>query len=153
MSLYGALFGRNNQSDILLAMLDIDQPGGKWRSGRFRDIYLSGDGTRVLLYTRNGGGNRGCWGENGWNNTKDEQGVCQCPGCAIGVHLPKHPNYIRDYDDDFDSTYATIEFTVPKEYADACVVMATGEEPATVSERFLALIGALDHGAGEEVTE
>ena len=27
--------------------------------------------------------------------------------------LPQHPNYLNDRDDDFDSTYATIYFSIP----------------------------------------
>ena len=41
---------------------------------------------------------------------------CACPGCTIEYRLPKHPNYIRDEDDEFDSTYATIYFSFPERY-------------------------------------
>jgi hypothetical protein len=41
---------------------------------------------------------------------------CECAACVMKKVLPNHPNYIRDFDDDFDSTYAYIVFSVPKEY-------------------------------------
>jgi hypothetical protein len=44
--------------------------------------------------------------------------LCACPGCIIQHRLPKHPLYLRDEDDDFDSTYATIYFRFPEEFAE-----------------------------------
>ncbi len=93
MSLYNALFGTNAYAPVLLQILGIDQPDGKYESGRFRDIYLH-DG-KIILYTRNGGGNR-----------EQYQPIID--------KLATHPNYIRDYDDDFDCTYAYIEFSIPE---------------------------------------
>ena len=83
MSLYNMLHGQNSLSPFLLGILEIDQEGGKYQSGRFRDIYLNEDGTKVTLFTRNGGGNR-----------EEYQDL-------IDV-LATHPNYITDFDDDFD---------------------------------------------------
>lgn len=174
MTMYNTLHGRNEHSQLLLTMLGIDQPDGKWQSGRFRDINLNADGTRILLYTRNGGGNRDCfhadssdsepWGgphckNHSFMREEDEytqSGLiqktgrrivvrryvceapnseeCACPGCAITYRLPKHPNYLSDCDDDFDSTYATIEFSVPEAYADIAKGLATGKDPATHEE-------------------
>jgi len=99
------LFGVNPIANILKDILKLDTEGG-YPTGRFRDIYLKDD--KIILYTRNGGGNRDCW-EKGKTD-------CDCPGCVIVNILPKHPNYIKDYDDDFDSTYAYIEFTIPDEH-------------------------------------
>ena len=54
------------------------------------------DGDEIHVYTRVGGGNRNCgFGEE---------------------ELQQHPNYLRDEDDDFDSTYATYIFSVPNEW-------------------------------------
>lgn len=111
------LHGQNPNSAILLSMLGIDQEGSKYSSGRFRDIYLNADGTKILLYTRNGGGNR-----------EDYQQVFD--------ELETHPNYVKDYDDDFDCTYATIEFTVPAEHASMAAKMADGKNPKTIHEKF-----------------
>lgn len=112
------LHGRNPLTSVLLEWLDIDQPDGKYDSGRFRDIYLNEDGTKIILYTRNGGGNR------------DEYQ-------SLIDHLATHPNYLSDYDDDFDCTYAYIEFYIPKEFEKIAKAMATGEKPKTVHEKFV----------------
>jgi hypothetical protein len=66
----------------------------KWYTGRYRDIYLDETGEKIILRTRNGGGNRPYYF---W----------------VFENLKYHPNYIRDYDDEFDSTYAYIEFSIP----------------------------------------
>lgn len=95
MSLYNSLFGTNAYAPVLLQVLGIDQPDGKYESGRFRDIYLA-DG-KIILYTRNGGGNR-----------EEYQSIID--------KLATHPNYICDYDDDFDCTFASIEFSYPEEH-------------------------------------
>jgi hypothetical protein len=125
MSLYNALFGVNKVAPVLLKMLNIDQPGSEFDSGRFRDIFLNEDGTKIFLYTRNGGGNRETY-----QDTFDV--------------LATHPQYLTDYDDAFDCTYATIEFSVPKEFEDDCKSLATGDKPESISDKFKALIGALE---------
>jgi len=151
MSLYNQLFGTNKLSPGLLKILEIDQPredkpelpktadswDANWdshsselenwvkecidkkiyTSGRFRDIYLNEDGTKIILYTRNGGGNR----EEYW---------------YIFKGLKTHPNYLEDYDDDYDSTYAYIEFLVPEKYRELAKALATGEAPKSVSNKF-----------------
>lgn len=48
---------------------------------------------------------------------------CACPGCTIEHRLPKHHLYLRDEDDDFDSTYATIYFRIPDEFRDELMSM------------------------------
>jgi len=149
MSLYNALFGMNVLSPLLLKILDIDQPDGKWSSGRFRDIYLNEDGTKIILYTRNGGGNREHW-DFGYSEY-GEGDTCPCPGCIITYRLPDHPNYLRDYDDDFDSTYAYVEFSVPDEYREE--LKNGAGKPETVSEKFKRLIDDLDSGKETEETK
>ncbi len=133
MGLYNMLYGVNGDAPLLLAMLGIDQPDGKWQSGRFRDIYLNGSGTEIWLYTRNGGGNRQHWG---YDDNPEGGPECRCPGCIITYHLPQHPNYLRDFDDDFDSTYATVVFEAPEQYRELTAAMATGEDPASIGARF-----------------
>ena len=104
MSLYNMLFGKNPLSGILLSMLDLTED----ETGRFKDCFIEND--KIVVHTRNGGGNRECWEQN--------EEDCRCPGCIIEVHLPKHPNYLYDEDDDFDCTYANIYFSVPEEHQD-----------------------------------
>lgn len=168
MSLYNLLFGVNSAAPMLLKMLDVDtkqmpeapkelmssypsegkevsyfdyskvyeddaasEAWDKFRdtlieskffpSGRFRDAYLNDKGSRIILYTRNGGGNR-----------EDYQYVFDL--------LRKHPHYVSDYDDDYDCTYAYIEFKVPDEYKGLCEGLATGENPETINSKFHRLI-------------
>jgi hypothetical protein len=151
MSLYNLLHGVNPLSPILLAILRIDQkvdnmPKSEkletfvkecidrkiFVSGRFRDIYLNEDGTKIILYTRNGGGNReGYW--------------------YVFKILKAHPNYLIDYEDDFDSTYAYIEFSVPKEAEKLCKLLATGEKPKTVGEKFVETMSAMEKMSKEDI--
>lgn len=133
MSLYRLLHGVDPLAAVFRAMLGLDQPDGKWPTGRFRDIHLSGDGTRITVVTRNGGGNRDHW-IFGYTSPAGES--CRCPGCIIQHLLPKHPNYVRDWDDDFDATYAYVEFSVPVELAEVCRKMASGQEPKRIRELF-----------------
>lgn len=125
MSLYNALFGVNKLSPLLLAILNIDQGNeNSYSSGRFRDIYLNEDGSSITLYTRNGGGNR-----------DDYQHIFDKFAC--------HPNYIRDWDDDFDCTYAYIEFSVPDKFKEWCKELANGEEIQSIGNKFKDLIETL----------
>jgi hypothetical protein len=132
MSLYNLLHGRNPFSSVLLKVLEIDQPGSKYESGRFRDIYLDEGGTKIILYTRNGGGNR-----EEYQDTIDV--------------LASHPNYLTDYDDDFDSTYAYIEFSMPDEHKEFVKEFMTGEKPETVGEKFQKTMKEIDTMTPEQL--
>lgn len=146
--MYNLLFGVNSLAPLLLKILDLDQPDGKWWTGRFRDIYLNGDGTRIILYTRNGGGNRECWNlwEEDFVEGVSDTEKCDCIGCNMTYRLPKHPHYLYDYDDDFDPTYAYVVFKVPDEYLELTQALATGTDPQTISEKFQLLIDQLKGG-------
>jgi hypothetical protein len=96
MSLYNMLHGQNDNADVLLAMLGLT----KGDCGRFRDCFLDkkeNGNFSICVYTRNGGGNR-----------EDYQETIDT--------MAKSPFYLTDYDDDFDCTYATIEFSVPEQF-------------------------------------
>ncbi len=54
MSLYNLLFGKNGQSDLLLAVIGFRQNDVE----RFRDVHVEDDGKTIAVYTRTGGGNR-----------------------------------------------------------------------------------------------
>jgi hypothetical protein len=58
---------------------------------------MRGEDPVIVVYTRNGGGNRDDYAE-----TTDR--------------LQAHPFYIEDYDDDFDRTYASYVFQFPPEF-------------------------------------
>lgn len=131
MSLYNVLFGVNPATPLLLWILDIDQPNGKYKSGRFRDIHLNADGTKIILLTRNGGGNR----EN-----------------YFPKNIREHPNYLTDYDDDFDNTYAYIEFSVPKQFEKEMKALATRKEPEKLSEKFQRVVEGLKENKDTEET-
>lgn len=91
MSLYNMLNGVNPATFVILPMLGEKHPD---QYPRFRDCFI--DGEEIHVYTRVGGGNRNCgFGEE---------------------ELQAHPNYLRDEDDDFDSTYATYIFSVPEQW-------------------------------------
>jgi hypothetical protein len=96
MSLYNALFGVNPLSAVYMTMLGLTSGD----VGRFRDCYLQknvhGD-LRIVIFTRNGGGNR-----------DDYAGTTES--------LQAHPEYVEDFDDEFDSTYASYVFKVPEKF-------------------------------------
>lgn len=126
MSMYGLVFGQSRLTPALLAVL------GNPEVGRLRDAWveIGKDGEpEIAIYTRNGGGNRDCWGEwvgsgEGTSSYLDESGQCHCTGCIQSELLPKHPLYLRDEDDDFDSTYCTNYFRVPPEWREPMLALA-----------------------------
>lgn len=121
--MYNMLFGENELSGILLKMLNLS----KEDCGRYRDCYLDKKGEKIIVYTRNGGGNR-----------EDYEYVFD--------KLSKHSNYICDYDDDFDCTYASIEFRVPDRFIKLTKKMVKeGADITTGSEKFKKLLEILDN--------
>lgn len=164
MSLYNTLFGANPATPFLIGALGLDnQTNIDWEkrydaitdnwgepnwdgeegksllkdakeskyypTGRFRDIFYNKeeDGTgKIVLYTRNGGGNRDWYG-------------------YVFDLLSEHPLYIKDYDDDFDSTYAYIEFKSPQIVDDFFEGIKTGKLE-TVGEKFKTEIERMDNG-------
>lgn len=74
---------------------------------RFRDCFLSDDNERIVIFTRVGGGNRNCgFGEE---------------------ELYKDFNFVKTYDDDFDSTYGYYEFNVPEKWKKGFDLIVSGE--------------------------
>lgn len=93
MSMYNMLFGINPNSNFILSTLELNRE----MVGRFRDCFvINGE---IAIYTRNGGGNRDDYAE-------------------VFEQLSNHPCYLRDEDDAFDSTYATIYFKFPEQFAE-----------------------------------
>ena len=102
MSLYNMVHGINPNTFLLTPMLFECHAQ---ELPRFRDCFLqTGEGEPkfgeniILIYTRVGGGNRGC-------------------GFGEDVFF-KHPNYLSTYDDSFDSTFGNYIFSVPEEFKD-----------------------------------
>lgn len=112
MSLYNMLFGENKETSVLLGMIGVN----KEYFDRFRDIELINNGTRIRVFTRLGGGNR-----EGYQETWDK--------------IQSHELYVGDYDDDFDSTYAYIEFRIPDKYKETAKKMFNGE-PVSFEDKF-----------------
>jgi hypothetical protein len=157
--MYNMLFGVNPAFPILFKSLGISYHGkslsieGEYSPGRFRDIYLSNEGDKILLYTRNGGGNRNCWEEEGCENaTKPSE---HNPTCLVYVNwkLTQHPLYITDHDDDFDCTYAYFEFKVPDSLQLILdkLMEAQGGAPVDISEKFNALVTEMQTMTKEQV--
>lgn len=74
----------------LLKMLNIRESD----IGRFRSCYLSDNKKAIVIRARTGGGNREEYQDNiGW--------------------IRSHPNFIIDYDEDFDCTYSNFVFSIP----------------------------------------
>lgn len=112
MSLYNMLFGTNEEAPVLLGMLSVN----KEYFSRFRDVELIEAGTKIRVFTRLGGGNREEHREN-WEKIR------------------KHEMYIKDYDDEFDTTYAYIEFSIPEQYKETAKKMFK-EEPVSFQKKF-----------------
>lgn len=90
MSMYNMLFGVNPLTPFLLDCIGVSMN----EIPRFRDCFPSqeNDGN-IIIYTRTGGGNREYY---------EQQNEV----------LRQHQNFVRDWDDDFDCTYAYFEFRV-----------------------------------------
>lgn len=91
MSLYNMLNGYNPACFFILPML------GRKREDypRFRNCYVT-DENNIAIFTRVGGNNR---------------------NCGFGEEiLYNDENFIKTYDDDFDSTFGIYEFKVPDKW-------------------------------------
>jgi hypothetical protein len=98
MSLYNMINGVNPATFFILPMLG-EHPDAY---PRFRDCFLKDEsrpeyGNYIHVYTRTGGGNR---------EEYEDANETMC----------LHPEYVTDFDDDFDSTYATWVFKVPEKW-------------------------------------
>ena len=112
MSLYNLINGFNPACIFFLPMLGRKQD----KYPRFRDCYLSDDEKRIIIYTRVGGGNRNCgYGE-------DE--------------LYADPNFVKTYDDEYDSTYGYYEFNVPSQWKDDFDKICNGKITEVSDEYF-----------------
>ncbi len=127
MSLYNMLFGNNQHTPLLKAMLELDTV---WPTGRYRDIYIEDE--HIVLHTRNGGGNRECY-------CASEDHYCLV---EVNTNLTKHPNYIYDEDDEFDCTYANFYFTVPDKFKEIVAAMKNNDQ--TPAEKWKELLERLE---------
>lgn len=114
MNMYNVLFGKGPHAKLLLAALSCTENDFY----RFRDCYLDDKG-RIAVYTRGGGGNRECRCDKHADpeaRTAEFGGEWHDPACVRIVQATnrRHPCYLFDEDDGFDSTYATFYFSVPE---------------------------------------
>lgn len=123
MSLYNAIFGRNQSGRALLEILGLTEGD----CGRYRDCFaVMNDGKpEIHVLTRNGGGNR-----------EDYEDVFE--------ELSEHPNYLGDSDDDFDCTYATIRFSAPEPAHE--MVKALAADTVLPADRWASMLAALKAG-------
>lgn len=99
MSLYNMVNGFNLACVMIMPMLDRKQED--WP--RFRDCFVT-EYEHIAIYTRVGGPNR--------NSGYGEE------------VLYTLPNFIKTYDDEYDNTYGTYEFSVPDKWkADFDLIM------------------------------
>jgi len=110
MSLYNMLFGTNPFSGVLLQMLGTTTDS----IPRYRDCFLSEDGTEIIIHTRTGGGNRDAYEKGGeyWEEGQIDNDTLR----AI-------PGFKHDADDDFDCTYADFHYTIPEPFKDQVALL------------------------------
>jgi hypothetical protein len=85
---------------------------------RFRDCFVTED-NNIAIYTRVGGGNR----NSGYEEEK----------------LYEDENFIKTYDDDYDTTYGTYEFKVPEKWKADFDVILSGDM-SKISDEYVAYL-------------
>lgn len=111
MSFYNTIFGVNNAASAVLEALGFEES----QVPRFRDAYVIKEG-HLCIYTRTGGGNRDFYdNEQSCREFEDTYDFVNIDdgeryNGPFNSDLRAHRWYVDDYDDDFDSTYATFVF-------------------------------------------
>ncbi len=131
--LYNVVLGRHPFAGQLLVFLGFKDEAEIQRIPRLRDVYIYPDEIRIL--TRTGGGNRDEYAvENDWLRNRD--------------------GFLRDWDDEYDSTYAWWAYKWPAEFEQHCraaVETLNKERPDLMPEhlgpRFEAAIEEMKEGA------
>lgn len=113
MSLYNQLFDENKDATALLGMLSLTRND----FARYRDVWLNKSGTIITVLARIGG-----------NNRKDYK--------QVFTNIRKNKYFIKDFDDNFDNTYAYLQFKIPKKYQYTCKSIAPKEERLSLKEMF-----------------
>ena len=105
MSIYNMMYGVNPATFLILPMLGMHPD----EYPRFRDCFV--DDGQILVLTRVGGNNRNC----GFGEEK----------------LYKHPNFVKTYDSEQDSTYGYYVFSVPEKWKDDFERLLRRENPSS----------------------
>jgi len=132
MSLYNALFGVNPFSRVLLLMLGTTES----HVPRYRDCFLSEDGTEIIIHTRTGGGNREYYDE---PNDENQDG-------PWNSDLREIPGFKSDCDDDFDCTYADFHYAVPEAFKEQVALLKDLGAVTNPAERWQSLLENLRKG-------
>ena len=101
---------------------------------RLRDVYLSKDKTKVVIFTRIGGGNRESYS-------------------ASIKRLKNFKGYIRNYDDDFDNTYASFEYQIPANKLTEVVAFLSSSDTTTGGEKLKQSLERLEKDPDEFIKE
>lgn len=126
MSLYNAINGVNPATFFILPMLGHHPD----YYPRFRDCFLSNNAQFIEVYTRVGGNNRNC----GFGEEK----------------LYSHPNFVRTYDDDYDSTYGWYIFSIPEKWKSDLDAIVEGRQ---FSEEYLNHIISIYPSLKDKITK
>ena len=135
MSLYNMLFGINSAAPVLLKILNLTVD----EVPRFRDCFIDGD--KIVIHTRTGGGNRDFYdSEQSCRKCYPERWIDDTPPVGPwNTALTGNEFYIKDEDDEYDSTYANFYFRFPDEYADDLKLLSGSITAHTPSEKWKAL--------------
>lgn len=130
MSFYNMFNGVNISAFIIFPLILDYHPDD---FPRFRDCFVDDDGKHVLVYSRMGGGNRRCWNLYETDDYGYQNGKCLCPGCKAD-EIEEHELFVSRIDDDFDSTYCTFKFKVPKKWENDFNLIKEGKIKDTSEE-------------------
>lgn len=184
MSLYNVIFGTDPLAPLLTGLIQEVEPvdfgrfrdaylvneggeamiaiytrnGGGNRDHWARDIhYMPGEEPSCIW--DESAGESGMWAINPYCDQEHEPVLkegpdCDCTGCTITYRLPKHPLYVRDYDDGFDRTYATILFRLPADLDEEikkALALATTPESQRPEGAWKDLIAGLEKERPEDI--
>lgn len=134
MSMYNMIHGVNPLTPVLLSILNT----GVCAIPRFRDCYF--DGEHIVIYTRTGGGNRDHYDEPNADN----------PDGPWNSDLRELSGYLRDEDDDYDSTYASFYYSVPEQFGYLLDKLKSMAQKKTQSERWEAAIDRIKTAGADD---
>lgn len=122
--MYGLLFGKNPNTEVVLALLGLKECDVE----RFRDCGIDAEAKRIYVYTRTGGGNR----EDYPNQI-----------------LRDNPLFDYDCDDESDCTYATFYFKFPEDLGDRVLEVANPRERGISKEVIARICDAIEREPNE----
>lgn len=142
MSLYNALFGVNPFSRTLLAMLGTDES----QVPRYRDCFLSDDGAEIIIHTRTGGGNRDFYENEARCRDSYPEYFDRSDAPPSGPwndDLRSIAGFIRDVDDDFDSTYADFHYAIPPAFKEQVALLSELGAISNPAQKWQSLLDGL----------